>query len=249
MANSVEKTIQVLRTLADSRGRAVTLSDLSDKTGINKSTLSHIIKVLCGKGYVTRVSHREGYTVGPELFFLTRYGRFGEEITSSCHSILELLNRETGGTAIFAVLNGDKKYIIDYIEGQVRYTDSPAFILSDDLYRTVTGRVLLSRLSVHEATEIFRQNGPPKEGHWDTVKSEKDYQAELSKIRRMSCLCEILHSESCALISLAAPIYKSQKCIASLGLVLEKSEETNTKRLEALFLRCVREAERRLEFR
>ncbi len=249
MANSVEKTMQVLRALADSRGRAVTLSDLSDETGINKSTLSHIIKVLCSKGYVTRISHREGYTVGPELFFLTRYGRFGEEITSSCHSILELLNRETGGTAIFAVLNGGKKYIIDYIEGHVHYNDSPAFILSDDLYRTVTGRTLLSRLSSFEATRIFRENGLPKEGHWDAVKNEKDFLFELSKIRRLPFISEIFHSEKCTLISLAAPIYKNQKCIAALGLVLEKKEETNLKRLEALFLRCVREAERRLEFR
>ncbi len=248
MANSVEKTMQVLRTLSDSKGRAVTLSDLSKKTGINKSTLSHIIKVLCGEGYVARVSHREGYTVGPELFFLTRYGRFGEEITSGCHSILELLNRETKGTAIFAVLNGGKKYIIDYIEGQVHYSDSPAVILSDDLYRTVTGRVLLSRLSSFEAIEIFRENGLPKEGHWDAVKSENDYQAELSKIRQMPCLCEVIPSESRTLISFAAPIHKKRKCIAALGLVLEKTGETNVKHLETLFLRCVKETERRLEF-
>ena len=247
MANSVEKTMQTLRALSDSRGKAVTLSDLSAKTGINKSTLSHIIKVLCQDGYVSRVSHREGYTVGPELFFLTRYGRFGEEITSSCHSILEYLSRETGGTAIFSVLNKGKKYIIDYVEGDISYRDSGASILSDDLYRTVTGRKLLSVLPVDEAIEVFRQNGLPESGIWDEVKDEQGYLSELERIKDIDVLVNYTSYKDDRLFSCATLIYKGERAVAALGFAM-LSKGTDEKHISALIGKCKHEAERRLKF-
>lgn len=247
MANSVEKTMQVLRRLSDCRGKAVTLASLSEQTGINKSTLAHTVKVLCEKGYVTRVSHKEGYTVGPELFFLTRYGRFGEEITSGCHSILELLNRETGGTAIFAVISKGKKYIIDYVEGHISYRDSGATILSDELYRTVTGRKLLSALPTDEAIEVFRQNGVPEPGIWEEVKSEGDYLRELGRLKNTEVYVKYTSYSGRELMSCAALVYKGDRCMAALGLVLF-SDQTDREGVTDLVLKCKREAERRLNF-
>lgn len=247
MANSVEKTMQILRLISDSRGRAITLSEISLGTGINKSTISHILKILLRDGYISRVSHREGYTVGPELFFLTRYGKFGEEITSSCHSILEQLNRETGGTAIFAVLNKGKKYIIDYVEGHISYRDSGAAILSDDLYRTVTGRMLLSSLSADEAIEVFRQNGIPEVGKWEEVKCEKDYISELERLKGIEILTNYTNHTKGRLFSCATLIYKDNKAVAAMGFagICEKTDE---KHVLKLIEKCKNEACRRLNF-
>ncbi|MBE6705485.1 MAG: hypothetical protein E7583_09495, partial [Ruminococcaceae bacterium] len=115
MPNSVEKTMMILRAISDGKGTPVTLERISSDTGINKSTLSHIVSTLAKSGYLQRVSHNEGYIIGPELHFLTRYGRYGEDIISVCNPILEHLARITDATAVFAILGGDKKYIIDRV--------------------------------------------------------------------------------------------------------------------------------------
>ena len=52
MANSVEKTMIILRALSNCKNNPIRLAELSQITGINKSTTSHILKTLCDNGYV-----------------------------------------------------------------------------------------------------------------------------------------------------------------------------------------------------
>lgn len=247
MANSVEKTMIILRAIADSKDGPITPTRLSEKTGINISTLSHILRVLQKEGYVKRVSHNEGYTVGPELFFLTRYGRFGEEITSSCHSILEYINKQTGGTALFSVLHKGRKYIIDYVEGHVSYKDSGATILSDDLYRTVTGRKLLAALPTFESLEVFRSQGVPEPSTWDEVKDEESFIRELQKLSQTEIYVRLTTSRGRRLLSIATIINKNAKPVASLGLAVLADKVSEEAAVE-LIRRCKKEIERRLNF-
>ncbi len=250
--NCVQKTMLILRILADAKGKSVTLSDISELTGINKSTASHIIKDLCCMGYVTRVSHREGYTTGPELFFLTRYGRFGGEYVSICHPLLEWLCKKTGGTAILAVVEGGKKYIIDYVEGDLHYKDSGAFIMGDDLYRTVTGRVILANIPTHEALEIFNENGVPPKGHWNEVCDRESFLHELSLIRKDSVFGMINENEGRVLCSFASALFSGAKCLGALGLVVAREEKTldggELAGINELVSRARKEFQRRLEF-
>lgn len=242
----------ILRTLADAKGKNVTLAEISEATGLNKSTASHIIKILCRDGYITRVSHREGYIPGPELFFLTRYGRYGGEYVNLCHPILRWLCGKTGGTAVFAVVKGNKKYIIDYVEGDLHYNDSGAFIMGDDLYRTVTGRVVLANIPTHEALEIFDSNGVPENGHWDEVCDSRSFLEELDMIRHKKVLDAVSENGSRVYTSFAVPIFCDKKCIGSLGLVTVREgmglAETELVNVKELMRRARKEFERRLEF-
>ena len=75
MINSVHKAMNILSIISDAENKPVTLTEISQKSGINASTCAHIISTLSEDGYVERVSHREGYILGPETYILTRFGQ------------------------------------------------------------------------------------------------------------------------------------------------------------------------------
>ncbi len=253
MPNSVEKTMIILRAVSDLKGQPASLELLSNVTKINKSTLAHIVLTLCKNGYLQRISHSEGYIIGPELHFLTRYGRFGESIISVCHPILEYLNRETGSTAVFAVLGSDKKYIIDRAASDGIYNDSKASILNDDLYRTVTGRVLLANCSPDRAMEIYNTLGAPEDNLWKEAVTVDGFLSQLKIIGNSPCYYLKSVSGKYFWHSFALPIYNQKKCEGALGLAIKKehtlqNENTDTEKYISLMLKCKKEIERRLRF-
>ncbi len=253
MPNSVEKTMQLLRALSDARGAPVSLADLSERLAIHKSTLSHILKVLVEKRYVLRVSRSEGYTLGPELYVLTRYGRFEEELITLCRPILRMLTREGGGTALLAVLKGSHKYVIDYIDGEDFFSGEErgsgrANILDDKIYRTVTGRVLLANSSRPDALAIFEELGCPTAADWPGIDGRDSFLAELERIRRMPVYYWMNPAASGNFDSWAVPLMKKGICVGALGYAIEGDSGVDPARMERLMKKCRQEAGRRLAF-
>ena len=252
MPNSVEKTMIILRAISDGKGAPVSLERISSDTGINKSTLSHIVSILTKSGYLQRISHNEGYIIGPELHFLTRYGRYGEDIISVSHPILEYLNKRTDALAVFAVLGNEKKYIIDRVSSQNIYRDGDAAILNDDIYRTVTGRVLLANAAPDRALEIYKKLGAPDTSTWQKAVTTEGFLSQLCIIRDTPCYYIKSSSGSFVWHSFAVPIFDRKKCEGALGLAIRNDNTSdNTVEIEgytALMLKCKRETERRLKF-
>jgi len=252
MPNSVEKTMMILRAISDGKGTPVTLERISSDTGINKSTLSHIVSTLAKSGYLQRVSHNEGYIIGPELHFLTRYGRYGEDIISVCHPILEYMNRKTDALAVFAVLGNEKKYIIDRVSSQNIYSDNDATILNDDIYRTVTGRVLLANVVPDRALEIYKRLGTPDKDTWQKAVTMEGFLSQLCIIRDTPCYYIKNISGGFVWHSFAVPIFDRKKCEGALGLAIKNdisnSTDVDINGYTALMLKCKKEAERRLRF-
>ena len=250
MPNAVQKAMLILRALSDGREHPLTVSAISEATGIHTSTVAHILKELCTEGYVLRVSHREGYVIGPELHLLTRYGRYGEPLIRACHSVMRWLNRECGVTVVLAVIEGSRKYIIDRVGDDRIYLDKEASILSDGLYRTATGRVILSRMPIHSALEVFEELGLP-EGEWPQVRSREEFLSALAEIRRENCY---YHSfcKDFRWYSWAVPIIKERECVGALGVLIRQElaetppTEDEKKRISALVERGRREITRRL---
>ena len=254
MPNAIEKAMLVLRMLSDAGGAPVTLAAMAERLEINKSTLAHIVKTLAEGGYVQRISHSEGYTLGPELYYLARQ-RYGEDLIAVCRPLLRWLYRETGGTAVLAVLRSTRKYIIDNIDGVGYYKSrgAGASILSDDIYRTVTGRVLLAAMPEHAALEIYGGLGAPKPGEWEGVTDRDSFFAALREVRAQGCY--ILPKDDAAhrRIALAVPLTDGGVCVGALGLVVVYEDAADVTEAEAARLsrkmeRCRREAERRLKF-
>ena len=253
MPNSVEKTMLILRTISNCRGLPMTLSSICEKTAINKSTASHIIKTLCEEGYMQRVSKNDGYLPGPELFFLTRYGSYSEDVLHISHPLLEWLHSKTQDTVIFAIMKNEKKYIIDRVTGNLDYQDREADILNDDLFRTVTGRVILANIPKHEAVTAYRNNKEKAVKDWPEAATEALYLDQLSKIKQLPVYFRTTNLKE-TLGSFATPVIHSGICIGALGGVLTIPNEStldDEEKLQDIFRalrRCAKEIVRRMDF-
>lgn len=65
MIGSVQKAIKILNVISEGKNSPVSLLYISEMTGINKSTCSHIVSTLESEGFVKKISRTKGYVLGP----------------------------------------------------------------------------------------------------------------------------------------------------------------------------------------
>lgn len=250
MIQSVHKAMRILSVIANGKSAPVSLARIAQETGWPKPTCAHIVETLCQDGYVQRVSHSEGYRLGPALYHLTRYGRYDEELISLCHPVLKWMERTAQATAMLAVVENGQKFIIDYVDTEPKMFPEYQQIRKDDLYRTASGRVILSRMDRAQAEEIYRQYGAPPPGAWDGVTSWDSLCRELERIRSQPTASV----QNASTTGIACALMHGSVCLGAVGLgwlhdsLTEEALRVQRRRAEQTLLRGTREIERRLSY-
>jgi DNA-binding IclR family transcriptional regulator len=103
---AVERALQVLTAFRS--GSRLTLSELSQKTGLFKSTLLRILSTLEKHGYVTRLSDGQ-YRVGAVLFELGSSYVASFDLAEIVKPALATLSRVTGESASFYVRSDSRR--------------------------------------------------------------------------------------------------------------------------------------------
>ena len=251
--------MQIMSIISDGRGKPVSLSKIAEVADIPKPTCVHIIKSLMEDGYLEQVSHTEGYVLGPSTYYLSRFGKYNQSFVTVCRPVIKWLHNQTGYSTILAVIQGRKKYIIDYVNSESGYVfnKSDENIFTDDIYRTATGRVILAHYSDSEIEKIYSLYGPPKAyDQWEEVKSLESLKKELKKIREKAFSKTTIHTEKTGLFSFgyAMPIFEKYVCIGAIGLSVRipPEEFENFKKEESKILanlqKATKEINRRLKF-
>lgn len=183
MVQSVKRAIDILTIIAGC-SRSVTLEEIARETNLNKSTCAHIVATLCDAGFVTRISRKEGYCLGPFVYFLTQNGRFKQDLIQICSPIMTWLHKRTGETVLLSVMYEGYKLIIHRIEGRRQLSNARTKMIKGIVYPTATGRMLLAYMPREELQAIYSRLGPPREEDWAGIRSFADMEAALEKIRR-----------------------------------------------------------------
>ena len=226
MIASVKKTIKILNTISEGKNKPVSLSQISGITGINKSTCSHIISTLESEGFVKKISHTKGYVLGPATYCLSRYGKYENEFVSICHPLLRWLHKKTGYTVILAVIEGSQKYTIDYIDTENNILPQISEIMPDDIYRTATGRIIMTNMDKSDIKRIFEKNGIPPEGHWDEVSSLETLEAKLSELAKNGISqTYYIGNDDKIMLGYAAAIFKYTTCVGAIGVAVLCTQE------------------------
>jgi IclR family KDG regulon transcriptional repressor len=184
MIKSVKKATDILTVISDAQNQPINLESIAAKTKLNKSTCVHILNTLCEAAFAQRISHREGYRLGPFAYYLARYGKFQQELIQTCHPVIKWLNRQIDQTILLTIIYDDRKFIIHYIEGKKKLGEKKSEMILGDIYTTATGRVLMAYMSKREVVELCKKHGAPSEKQWPEVKSMDDLFKMLLKIRQ-----------------------------------------------------------------
>jgi IclR family acetate operon transcriptional repressor len=251
---SVEKALGILSALADGENSPITVSTLAKTVGINRSTCSHIVKTLVTCGYAQRVSHKDGYILGPESYCLSRFGRYDNEIIEVCQPIMNWLYKKTGFAVVLAVIANDEKYIIKSLDKEQKIFLKDESIRSDDIYRTATGRIILANMNTPDIKSIYAKFGNPQENEWSGIKSYDQLVEQLTKISKRDIVVTMHKINQEISVGLGGAIFKGHKCLGAVGLasMLSESEYENfpqrEKELTETLKRGIAEINRRLNY-
>lgn len=226
MIRAVQKAARILTIISDGKTKPVTLSDISTKAGINKSTCSHIISTLAEEGFVKRISHSKGYVLGPEAYCLSRFGKYDDEFVTLCHPVINWLYKKVEHTTILAVVEAGKKFTIDHFDTSDKTLPDSYEIMPDDIYRTATGRIIMANMESSEVQDVFKKNGLPPKNHWDNITSLEDLKAKLSEIDKKSIIKTTHKQDDSDYLSIgyAAAIFKHTKCVGAIGVAVKLLE-------------------------
>lgn len=252
MINSVVKAVKILNIVSDNRNEPVSLGEICQKADINKATCSHIVSTLLSENYLKRISHSEGYILGPAVHCLSRFGKYEDELVDLCHPILKWLNKKTDLSVVLSVIEGGKKFIIDYIDPQKCLSINNGNILPDDVYRTATGRAILFNMTKLQIKEFFEKTGAPQKNHWDEVTCPEDVFALIKKRNKQDIVVTKDFSDNIFYFGFGAPIYKKCACIGAIGIFaacqFDSQQNVDDKEISAILLKAQREINRRLNF-
>ena len=253
MIKSVQKALNILKVLSDTPYESISLKEISEKTKIEKSTCHHLLETLCAEGFAQNFGLSGKYILGPDAYLLTRFGKYNETLISICHPLLTFNAKKTKNSVFLAEHANNQKIIIDKIDSNKNIFNHNAQIFTDDIYRTATGRILMSHMTRDEVFKLFQKYGTPKNGDWEGIDSFSALCSALKAVKKQQYIKttsqinnELMH------IGIGKAILKDGKCVGALGMACSATPNCNDKQFSSselnLFLRTVAEINRRLKF-
>ena len=224
MIQVLKRSFDILDFLALNQGDMVTLSQIEEACGIQKTTLSNILKTLEGSGYVTHPRKRKGYRLGYKFYIMAGSQfvfRKLEEISADEMRLLYDIFKET---IVLATEHGGKRLVLKVVECPEGITARISH--SDDLYESATGRVMLANYPENKVRTIVSQIGLPSQKAWSDALSPEALKRELALIRKEGFS---ITSDHLDIIGIAVPILCGSDPVASLGVCLPKFRCTTSK--------------------
>lgn len=177
---SVERTFELLELMADAGGE-VSLSDLSESSGLPLPTIHRIMRTLVGTGYARQQPSRR-YALGPRLI------RLGETASRTlgtwARPYLAELAEATGETANMAVLDGEQVVYVAQVPSRHAMRMFTEVGRRVDAHSTAVGKAVLATLPEAAVTQILHRTGMRPQTE-NTIKTIAAMHEELARIRKL----------------------------------------------------------------
>ena len=179
---SVQKSLKVLRYIMSATNE-VSVNELVDEFGYNRSTVHHMLKTMKLEGFITQNQRTKNYNIGSEIFngwikdrdmhnYLMRLKPSIKEIVNKCKETTTMFVRENDKA--ICVLGEESDQIIK------------AYLMIGreiPLFCTAAGRAMLAYLPKDEVDKILQISGMKKYMKNTTVDKEKLFK-ELETIKQ-----------------------------------------------------------------
>lgn len=224
MIQVLDRAFEVLEFLSSAEGNTATLSQMEAATGIQKTTLSNILKTLETAGYVAHPQKRKGYRLGYRLYLLAGPDFIFNKIEILARDEVKLLHDVFAETVVLASEKDGQRVIIKVMECQEGITARIPH--SKDLYLSATGRVMLANYPENRIRSIIARIGLPSPRNWDGIRSEEDLMRELAVIRNDGFCVSADHAD---IKGIAVPIVVGKLPVAAIGVCIPKFRCTTSK--------------------
>jgi len=238
-SSTIGKAIAVVECLRVAN-RPLSLKEISELTGQNKSSLHHHVKTLKDLGYLQQDPETRRYDIGLNLVRAGQAYLQRLDIRERGHLYLEQLSKRLNQTVHLLILDGNEIVYVDKVDvnHQPGALKCSSFIgLRTDLYSTASGKVLLAHLEQGAQREIMAGLELQKlTEHTITDKSSLAEDLELTKDRGYGL---DLQEHTLGLQCIAVPVLNANsQCIAAISVscptAVVSTAELETTVIEAL---------------
>lgn len=140
---SVDRALQILD-LFDDQNKEMKITDISARTGLNKSTLHALLKTLQARGYIDQNEDNGRYRLGMKLVERGNFIISSIDIRTACNRFLVDLSTKTGQTTHLGILDAGHGVYIDKVEGQAAIITYSRIGRQLPLHCTAMGKVLVA---------------------------------------------------------------------------------------------------------
>ncbi|OQA85413.1 MAG: hypothetical protein BWY31_01935 [Lentisphaerae bacterium ADurb.Bin242] len=155
---SLHKTFDILEYVILQNGRKVTPSNAAEAVGVNLATCTRIMGELVDRGYLVKVSRKEGYLPGPMTVSIGTRSHPYERLAKAAAEPVRQLSEELRCQVNLAVLHGERRVMLCYHLNPAATRPWDHFIFSDH-WVTATGRLLIASLEDRDARKIVSSIG------------------------------------------------------------------------------------------
>ncbi len=215
MIQVIHRALNILEFLSKEPNREFGLSEITAAVDLNAGTCANILKTLVQRNYVEQHGAKKGYKLGFMFFQLTQDSSYNTNLVNLIKPTIEDLRMEINETIIFSIIRGHKRVLL--YESQCAHEVQVRTTSESSIYRATTARVILSHYSPHELNDFIDTVGLPTEDEWPEVKDKSDLLRLLNDIRVNNI--EVTSNKN-HVVSLATPIVKGGRVVASLGVYL-----------------------------
>ncbi len=226
MSKALENGLAVLEFISGKR--SCTITEIANALGINKSTVSRIIKTFIQKDMV-EVNRNSGmYSIGPSILQMSNNYYKGRNILGQIKGIMDALCRQVEESVHLCALSNDGAVIVEQAESSSRLVVNAKIGNREPLHASSVGKCLLAFATdserEHMLTNITYEKFTP-----NTISSEEALKKELEKIRNDGYAIDD-NELSLDIRCVAVPIIDSRKkCLYSLGVSGANSHMTKEK--------------------
>ena len=185
---SLRKTFDILEYVMVQNGRAITPSEAAKAAELNLATCARIMGKLAERGYLYKVSRKEGYIAGGVIYSLANRKNVWHNLRAAAVEPVNRLAGELVRPVNLSILDGDKRIMLYYSGADERWQPWPQLFF-DGYYDTATGRLLLATAEPEIVEKIWQRFGAPGTDVWPEVTSLATLQQELTVIRRDKHVC------------------------------------------------------------
>ena len=215
------------------QNREMTLSELAEHTGLNKTTAKRMLSNLTGRGYLRQDPNTKRYRLGLRLFELGGivYSSFSLRKAAAPH--MTNLMEKTGLTVLLGVSREDHLVYVDKREGTGIIRISSDIGWRRPLHFGMLGMILMAYLHQDKLESILDKY--PLEAYTPLSITDRDaFSLRLANIRKDGYVIERGEAHD-GITGVAAPVRDySRKVIAAVGVARPSGQEHEKDKLDRL---------------
>lgn len=154
---SVKKAFTIVESLAVEGGLGIT--ELSNKTNLNKSTVHRLLTSLRNMGYLQKDDDTDKYRLTYKLLNLTSTAVRSQDFVRIAHPYMEELAEHTRETVHLAILDGTDVFHVDGVDSRHSLTLRAPVGTRLPAHATALGKALLAEKSDEELDELYQGAG------------------------------------------------------------------------------------------